>query len=164
MGILDEVGGILKQYQSAGTTPPPQEVATHFDQVANTVPSSTLADGIAHAIRSDQTPDFAQIVSSLFGQANGAQKAGMLSQLMAAVGPQAAALVGGPDAATSEQAQHIAPLALKQLADRAQQADPSVIDKLSGFYAQHPTLVKSLGAGALALIMSRVSQHGASAR
>lgn len=159
MGLLDQIGGILKQYETSGTVPSAQEIATHFEQVAGVVPSSTLADGIAHAIRSDQTPAFGQIVGNLFNQANGAQRAGMLNQLIAAVGPQAQAMLGSAGAATPAQAQQIQPQAVQQLADLAKQADPSVIDKLSGFYAQHPALVKSLGATALALVMSHVSQR-----
>lgn len=34
-----------------------------------------------------------------------------------------------------------------------------MIHRASEFDAQHPTLVQGLGAGALALIMSRISQH-----
>jgi hypothetical protein len=150
MGLLDQVGHILKQYQS-GSAPTSTDVATHFDQVAAAVPPNTLADGVAHAIRSDQTPGFGQIVSNLFSQANPSQKAGMLNHLLAAVGPQAAT--------TPEQAQQMSPEAVRQLADQAQKNDGSIIDKLSGFYAQHPTLVKGLGAGALVLMMSRMSQR-----
>jgi|SRR5581483_1873971 len=159
MGLLDQIGGILKQYETTGTTPSAQDIATHFEQVANAVPSSTLADGIAHAIRSDQTPAFGQIVGNLFNQANGTQRAGMLNQLIAAAGPQATAVLGGSNAATPELAQQVQPQVVQQLADLAKQADPSVVDKLSGFYAQHPALVKSLGAAALAIVMSHVSQR-----
>jgi hypothetical protein len=31
------------------------------------------------------------------------------------------------------------------------------MDRAASFYAQHPTLVKTIGAGALALLMSRLS-------
>ena len=158
---------ILKQYSQGGTQPP-AEVATHFDQVAKVVPTSDLADGVAHAIRSDQTPGFGQIVSNMFNQANGQQKAGMLNQLLSALGPSAAAAVGGGaladvvnkgGAATAADAQQVSPDVVQQLADRAHTADGSIVDKLSGFYAQHPTLVKSLGAGALALVMSKLSNR-----
>jgi len=53
----------------------------------------------------------------------------------------------------------LSPDAVKQLADQAQKADGTVVDKLGSFYAQHPTLVKSLGAGALALMMSHMSRR-----
>jgi hypothetical protein len=35
--------------------------------------------------------------------------------------------------------------------------DPAIMDKAASFYAQHPTLVKALGATALALLLSRIS-------
>ncbi len=46
---------------------------------------------------------------------------------------------------------------MEVLAQQAARKDPSIVDKAAGFYAQHPTLVKAIGAGALALLMSRVS-------
>ena len=50
MGIVDEVGSILKQYQG-GKAPAPADVNAHFDQVAAAVPQGELADGVAHALR-----------------------------------------------------------------------------------------------------------------
>jgi hypothetical protein len=60
---------------------------------------------------------------------------------------------------TPEQAQQVPPEAVHQLAEQAQKNDPSIVDRASGFYAQHPTLVKALGAGSLALIMSHMSRR-----
>lgn len=75
------------------------------------------------------------------------------------LGSLTALLAGGRPAVTPEQAQQIAPEQVRELAGQAQKHGPSIIDKASDFYAQHPTLVKSLGAGALALIMSHLSQR-----
>jgi len=171
MSIADVIGGILKQYQT-GVTPPPAAVNAHFDQVASAVPANVLADGLAHAMTSSQTPPLGQIVSSLFSQANPAQKAAVLNQLMSALGPAAvAAATGGalggalgsgatPGTTVSpQQAQQVSPATITQLADRAQSADGSIVNQLSTFYAQHPTLVKGLGVGALALIMSHISNR-----
>jgi hypothetical protein len=171
VGILDQVGSILKQYQTTGGAPA-ETVVADFDHVATAVPTNTLADGIAHAMRSDQTPAFGQMVSSLFAQGTPAQKSAMVSALVAACGPAAARILGQSPAAAAaatpamagsatvppEQAQQVDPATVQQLAEHAQNADPSIIDKLSGFYAQHPTLVKGLGAVALATVMSHVSR------
>jgi hypothetical protein len=182
VGILDQVGAILKQYQTggaapgaAGTTPATETVVADFDHVASAVPTNTLADGIAHAMRSDATPEFGTMVSSLFSQANPAQRSAMLSTLVAACGPAAQRILGGmgapaaaagasgavPDStgAPTEPVQDVHPAAVEALANHAVGQDPSIIDKMSGFYAQHPTLVKGLGAVALATVMSRVSQQ-----
>jgi hypothetical protein len=175
MSLTDEIGGILKQYQT-GTTPSPAAVNAHFDQVASAVPTNVLADGLAHAMSSSQTSPLGQIVSTLFSQANPAQKAAVLNQLMSALGPAAvAAATGGvlggavsgalgsggtPGTTVSpQQAQEVSPTTITQLADRAQAADGSIVNQLSAFYAQHPTLVKGLGVGALALVMSHISNR-----
>lgn len=166
MSIVDEVGGILKQYQG-GATPAPGAVNAHFDQVASAVPTGVLADGLAHAMTSKQTPPLGQIVSALFSQANPAQKAAVLNQLLAALGPAAAAAatggalasVGTGATVSPQQAQQVSPTTITQLAEHAQAADGSIVNTLSAFYAQHPTLVKGLGVGALALIMSHIANR-----
>jgi len=47
----------------------------HFDQVAQGVPGDVLAGGLAHAFRSDQTPDIGAMVAQMFGNSNGQQQA-----------------------------------------------------------------------------------------
>lgn len=59
---------------------------------------------------------------------------------------------------TEEQASQLTPEQIQEIASHVEQEDPSIMDKLGDFYAEHPTLVKSLGAGALAIILSKVSQ------
>ncbi|MGC1170535.1 MAG: hypothetical protein WA886_16650, partial [Candidatus Acidiferrales bacterium] len=84
MSWMDKIGGLLKQYSSgsgAAAAPAP-DVHAHFDQVAEAAPTSTIAEGLAAAFHSDQTPAFGNMVSSLFANSNGAQKAGLLNQLM----------------------------------------------------------------------------------
>ena len=44
------------------------------------------------------------------------------------------------------------------LARKAASRDPRILGKAADFYAQHPALVKAIGAGALALLMSRISR------
>jgi hypothetical protein len=58
---------------------------------------------------------------------------------------------------TPQQAEQVPPQAVEVLAQQAAKKDPSIIDKAAGFYAQHPTLVKAIGVGALALLMSGIS-------
>lgn len=165
---MDSLGGMLKQV--AGGNASPADIHATYDQVATAVPNGALADGLAHAFKSDQTPAFEQMVSGLFNQSSGEQKAGILNQVLATLGSggvtQALAggggLVGlagvlGGGSVTPQQAQQIPPEAVQVLARQAAQKDPSIVDKAAGFYAQHPTLVKSIGAGALALLMSRLS-------
>jgi hypothetical protein len=43
------------------------------------------------------------------------------------------------------------------LAQQAAGKNPTIMDQAAGFYAKHPTLVKAIGVGALALLMSKIS-------
>jgi hypothetical protein len=123
---------------------------------------------LAQAFRSDQTPPFPQMLSTLFANSNGQQRAGILNQLLGSVGQGAGAagllgglshLLQGGSQISPEQAQQVSPEAVQQLAQHAEKNNSSIVDQASSFYAQHPTLVKALGAGSLALIMSHMSQR-----
>src|SRR5215475_15441929 len=94
MGILDSLNDVLKNY-SSGQNQNIANAEQHFDQVAQAAPSNVIADGIAAAFRSDQTPAFGNLVSSLFSQSSGDQKAGILNQLLASAGPGILAQLSG---------------------------------------------------------------------
>jgi hypothetical protein len=168
MGFINEIGSLLQRYSGASAVAPPANVEQDFRQVAPQAPQASVASGLKDAFRSNETPPFGNMVSQLFGQSNGEQRAGILNHLLGVAGPAAlggpvlgglAAMLQGRAAITPEQAQQVSPDVVQHLAENAQRQDPSVIDRASEFYAQHPTLVQGLGAGALALIMSRISQH-----
>ena len=89
MGWMDKVGGLLKQYTSgsgAAAAPAP-DVHAHFDQVAQAAPSSAIAEGLTAMFNSDKTPAFGQMLSTLFNNSSGEQKAGMVNQLLSSVNP-----------------------------------------------------------------------------
>ena len=96
MGLLDDMKGLLTQYTSGAA--PAGDAGEHFQQVAQSVDSGTLAQGIAAAMRSDQTPPFAQMVSQLFSSGSTDQKTSMLNTLLSAVESRAA---GAPRVAHS---------------------------------------------------------------
>jgi hypothetical protein len=160
MGLLD----ILAQAVNSGTVS-----EQHFDQVAQNVPSDVLSKGLAGAFRSDQTPPIGEMVGQLFGNSNGQQQAGMLNQILAALGPAAAAgLAGGVlgqvmspgnNQITPDQAAQLSPQQVQQVVDHAHQTDPGIADQLAGFYAQHSGLIKTLGGAALAIAMAKMKDH-----
>jgi hypothetical protein len=142
----------------------------HFDQVAQAAPQSAIAEGLSAVFRSDQTPAFGNLLGGLFSQSNREQKAGILNQLIASVGPGtlaqlagggavASLLGGGSNALTPQQAQNISPELVQQMAAHAEKADPSIVDKASAFYAQHATLVKTLGGAALSIALVKVAER-----
>jgi hypothetical protein len=110
------------------------------------------------------------MVSSLFSQSNGEQRAGMLNHLIASVGPGTLAqlagggalatlLGGGAKEVTPQQAQNISPELVQQIATHAEKADPSIVDRASAFYAEHTTLVKTLGGAALSIALAKVAER-----
>ncbi|MBV9155386.1 MAG: hypothetical protein JO097_03935 [Acidobacteriaceae bacterium] len=160
---LSDLMGLLQQYTNPGAANT-ANVQQDFQQVSQTAPQSHLASGLAEAFRSDQTPPFAQMLSTLFSNSNGQQQAGILNHLLGSLGPGAASgilgnLLGGASQVTPEQAQQVPPEQVHQLAEQAEKNDPSIIDKASSFYAQHPGLIQTLGAGSMALIMSHISRR-----
>ena len=163
MGLMDSIGNLAKGAASGG------DLHAAYDRVAKEVPPGTLADGLTHAFNSDQTPPFENMVSGLFGQSNPEQKAGLLNQVLGALPPGTAAQVlsslglgsltgaAASGGLTPQQAQQVPPEAVQTIAQQAAKKDPTIVEKAAGFYAQHPTLVKAIGAGALALLMSKIS-------
>ena len=151
----------------------PGQLADDFHQVAQNVPSDVLSKGLSAAFNSSQTPAVGQMVSQMFGASSPEQRAGMLNQLSAALGPAGASVLGGllgqPAAAgaaptvTADQASQISPQQVQTAVTQAQQQNPGIVDSLSGFYAQHPGLVKTLGGAALAVAMAKISEHMKSA-
>jgi hypothetical protein len=173
---ISGIVNLLQQYAEGGNAAPGQERAEQdFESVARNATPSHLAQGLTQAFNSDKTPPFAEMVANLFNQSNPQQRAGLLNQLLGSAGSGGlgALLQGGPGSVlqsglgsllqgrsegqiSEEDAERIDPGQVKQVAERAQQANPSIVEMVSRFYAQHPTLVKSLGAGALALIMGHM--------
>jgi hypothetical protein len=170
MNWINELGGILQQYSGAGAAQAPDTVDDDFDQTAQAAPLGALANGLSAAFRSDQTPEFGQMVAGLFGQSNGQQRAGILNTLISTLGPTIAAqlfarkglsglaglLGSGQTEITPEQAEQVSPEAVQDIATHAEKQDPSIIDMASNFYAEHPTLVKSLGGAALAIALAKI--------
>jgi hypothetical protein len=59
---------------------------------------------------------------------------------------------------TPEEAAQVSPEEVQALAEQAAQQDPSIMDRLSEIYAEHPTLIKTLGSGALMLALTKIAQ------
>ncbi|HVF50162.1 MAG TPA: hypothetical protein VNA19_08750 [Pyrinomonadaceae bacterium] len=174
MEWMNQISGLLQQYQNAQPQQAPATVDNDFDQFTQAAPQSALADGLAAAFRSDQTPPFGQMTSQLFGQSNGQQRASILNTLLSTLGPTIlsqilnrsggsglAGLLGGgqQQQVTPEQAEQISPEAVQGIAEEAAKRDPSIIDSISNVYAEHPTLIKTLGGAALTIALAKIAQR-----
>lgn len=169
MNLLGGLGGLLQQFTSGAV--PEDQVHSHFDQVAQNVDLSSLASGLAEAFRSGDTPPFAQMAAQLFSNSGGNQQAGMLNTLLASAGPAVlsqflgnnsgtalANLLGsGQTQVSAEEAASIPPEEVQQLAAHVEQHNPSIVDEVSNLYAEHPTLIKTLGAVALGIAIKKIA-------
>lgn len=173
MDWMNQIGGLLQQYQGAQPQQSPDTVHDDFDQFTQAAPHSEIADGLAAAFRSEQTPPFGNMVSQLFGQSNGQQRASILNTLVSTLGPAlmsqvltrssggsglAGLIGGGQEEITPEQAEQVSPEALQRIAEEAANQDPSIVDRVSDFYARQPTVVKTLGAAALTVALAKIAQ------
>jgi hypothetical protein len=168
-----DLGGVLKQYLSAGAAQSATNAPDHFQQVAQAAPPDVVSHGLAETFRSDQTPPFSQMVGQLFAQGTPEQQAGMLKQLLGSLSPAALTALAGngalgslsagssvtPAAISAQQASQFTPAQVEQIAAHAEQQNPSVIDTMSNFYAQHSGLVKTLGGAALAIALAKIANR-----
>lgn len=171
MSWTDKVGSLLKQYATSGgaAAQPAPDVHAHFDEVSQAVPSGTLAEGLAAAFRSDRTPALGQMASDLFTHSDGEQKAGLLNELISSINPATltqilsgagiGGILSGQMSVTPSQAQQIPPEVVQEMANHAEKANPSIVDSLSNFYAQHATLIKTLGTGALTIALAKIAER-----
>lgn len=166
MGWADTIKELMGGGAGAGTAqapavPNPEET---FQQAAQQAPPHVVGAGLAEAFRSNQTASFPEMVSTLFSNSNPEQRAGLLSRLMGAAGPAAlssgplAGLLGGNTSGqvTPQQASQVPPEAVQQLAQHAQNQNPSIMDEVGSFYSQHPQVVKALGGLALSIAIQHM--------
>lgn len=167
-----DLGNLLQQYLGGAANANPSQAANDFDQVTQTAPRETVAQGVTQALRSDQTPPFPQMISQMFGQGDPNQRAGMLNHLLSSIGPGVLASLGGgalgnlfgggggqaPAQVTPEQASQVSPEQVQEIAAKAEQHNPGIVDRMGEFSAQHPNLLKALGGAALAIALGHMAQ------
>ena len=165
-----DIADILKQYADR-----PTDTQTDFDEVARQVPPDVLGSGIAQAFRSEQTPEFGNMIGSLFGGSNPQQRAGLLGQLIRSVAPAVlsslaggalgrvfqggGARAGAAPSVNPSDVTDLTPDQVREVATAAEKNDPSVMDRIGGFYAKNPEVVKVLGGAALAIALGRLANR-----
>jgi hypothetical protein len=170
MDWTNEIEGILERYsgQAGGTAAAPADPHQDFQQVAAAAPPNAVASGISQAFRSDQTPPFSEMLSNLFSHSDPNQRAGLLNRLLGSVGPGTISALPGLSgissminggSVTPEQASQVSPAQVQQMAAHAERQNPSIIDEVSSFYAQHPQVMKAAGGLALSIALQHMLRH-----
>jgi hypothetical protein len=160
---LQKLGGMLQQAAGGGGA----QAEEHFDQAAASAPREHMAEGLAEAFRSSQTPPFPQMLGQLFGRSTGEQKAGLLNQLIGSGGGGLlSGVLGnlGGGQVTPEQAERVDPRRVEEAAAQAERDNPSIVDTISRMYAQHPGLIKALGGAALSIAMAKIAERQSGSR
>jgi hypothetical protein len=169
MSWADALGHILQRYTGAGggAASAPDDAKQDYDQLAQHAPPDAVAAGLSQAFRSDKTPPFPDMVAHLFSNSDPNQRAGLLNQLLGSGGqgllsavPGLSGLLGGGGAqVTPEQASKLEPSQVRDIANKAQQSNPGIMDEVSTFYSQHPNVVKALGGLALSIAIQHMARR-----
>jgi hypothetical protein len=167
MTWMDNVNNIISRYAGAGsgTASAPADPHEDYRAISQSAPPQVMSDALAHTFRSDQTPSFGEMVSSLFRQSNPDQRAGLLNHILGAIGPGALASIpglkdlAGSRTVTPQQASQVSADQVQQIASHAESENPSIVDRVSGFYAQHPGIVKALGGAAISIAIQHIAQR-----
>jgi hypothetical protein len=168
MAWTDLISEIAGKYsgETGGASPSPANPHEDFSKVAQSAPRDVTADALAHVFRSDQTPGFAHMVSSLFQESNPDQRAGLLNRLCSAIPastlagiPGLGQLAQGGQNVTPQQASQVSPDQVRTAAEHAQRNKPSIVEEVSGFYAQHPGVVKTLGAAVITMALRHIAHR-----
>jgi len=165
MGLMD----VLMQYANPNDHPP-RNVTGDFNHVTREASPEAVGEGLEAAFRSEATPPFEQMVGHLFEKSDPRQRAGLLNEILGAFGGMGGGLAGNVlggalrnavrgDHVTADDAWQVPASDVEAAAAEAARRDPSIIERVSRFYAQHPQLVQTLGTAALSIAMSRMAQR-----
>lgn len=166
MGLMD----VLGRYAQQPNYPAP-EVMQDFDRVSQEASPEILSEGLEDAFRSDTTPPFEQMVGQLYGRSDPHQRAGLLNEILGSLGgglgggALGGALGGLLGRARSggrfspEDASQVPVSEIETAAAEAARHNPSIIQRVSRYYAEHPQLVQTLGQAAIAIAMSGMARR-----
>jgi hypothetical protein len=140
MNFLD----ILNRYAASPPGEYPPEAADHFGQVVQDAPPEVVSEGLADAFRAEQTPPFQDMVAQLFEHSDRRQRAGLLNEI---------------DGSRVAEADALQPRQVSEMARRAAEHNPGVIERVSQFYARHPDLVRNLGSMALSIALRNMARR-----
>jgi hypothetical protein len=167
---INNLANMVQRYsgEGSGAASAPENPHEDYQQVVQNAPPDVVAGGLSHAFRSDQTPAFPEMTSNLYTHSDPNQRAGLLNRLIGALGPGAlngipglsglSGLLSGGQV-TPQQASQVRPEQVQEIAAHAEQRNPSVVDQVSGFYAQHPQVVKALGGLALTVALQHMMRR-----
>ena len=164
MGLLDALSQIANAISQNSQ---PQQ--SHVDEIVRDAPRDTVREGLREAFDAGDTPSMGEQVGQMFGQSSNQQQAGLINQVIQALGPAAAAALAGgvlqkvmkpgEQQVDADAVAQLSPTEVTQVVNEAQQQQPELSQRLSEFYADNSGLIKSLCGVALLAAAIKMKQY-----
>lgn len=172
MNRENDVSAVLQQYTAETGVHSVQKVEQDFVAVAQHVPAEHVTTGLAEAMHSEQTPPFEDMVGDSFERGSDELRAAMLKRLIDGASPAVvkpliddgllprAANGSGHPAVPVDNGlvQNLDTEVVRRLAREAAQENPSVIDRMSEFFAVDPDAGRTLGGAALSVALNKIAE------
>lgn len=161
MSFLDQLAPLLQQYAGGQPAVTEADAHSHYDQIAAAVPAHELATTIGPALTTLSPDEVRNRVSATATQMTPPQRGSLMQTMLAGLGPNVASVLAtlGLDPALAQNPTQATGADAGALAAHVQQERPEIFNKAMAVYAQHPMLVKMLGAVAIAKIAQRLTQR-----
>jgi hypothetical protein len=161
MSLLDQLAPLLQQY--TGGQPAQTEAAahSHYDQIAEAVPVHQLAPTIGPALGTLPLDEVRNRISASATQMTAPQRGSLVQTMLAGLGPNVASVLAtlGLDPTLENNPAQATGADAGALAAHVRQERPEIFNQAMAVYAQHPMLVKMLGAMAIAKIAQQLTQR-----
>ncbi len=113
-----------------------QPQQSHVDEIVRDAPRDTVREGLREAFDAGDTPSMGEQVGQMFGQSSNQQQAGLINQVIQALGPAAAAALAGgvlqkvmkpgEQQVDADAVAQLSPTEVTQVVNQAQQQQPEV--------------------------------------
>lgn len=169
----NDVSAVLRQYAAETGVHSVQKVEQDFVAIAQQVPAQEVTGGLVQAIHSEQTPPFDELMRQSFERADAGQRAAMLKRLLEGASPRVLSPLTDNTVLRyiARDEYHVvsvhaddaiggllSPGVFQQIAGEAAAHDPTVVDRMSEFYAVDPDAGRTLGGAALSVALGKMAE------
>jgi hypothetical protein len=159
MAFLDQIGGLLEQYERGGNINR-EQARSDYDTIASAVPKDILRSAIGPALGSLGHDQVRERIYNSATEMSPSVRGQFLQTLLNAVGASDANIDSilnrlGIDRNVMNQPEKASPDAIATVAAQVHKTQPDAFNRAMEFFSQHPALVKVLGTMAI----SKIAQH-----
>lgn len=161
MSFLDQLGPLLQQYAGGQPAASDADAHAHYDQITAAVPQHQLAPAITAGLNTLPEDEVRDRVATSANQMSAPQRGSLVQTMIDGLGPNVASVLAqlGLNPALAQDPNQATGADAGSLAAHVQQERPEIFNKAMAVYAQHPMLVKALGAVAIAKIAQQLTRQ-----